>query len=111
MTVCWHVAELPCRSVTVHTTKLVPTTKLVGALLLTEATPQLSEAMGVPSTMREAKHEPRSAFTITSAGQVMVGSSISRIVTVKVQVFELPLASTAVLVTMVVPTGKLEPLG
>ena len=44
-------------------------------------------------------------------GQEIVGSSLSVIVTVKVQVEVFPALSVAVLVTMVVPRGKVLPLG
>ena len=46
------------------------------------------------------------------AGQVTVGGWLSLTVTVKVQSSELfPLASVARQVTVVVPVGKVEPLG
>ena len=44
------------------------------------------------------------------AGQVMIGASLSVTVTVKEQVAVLPLASVAVKLFEVVPTGKVEPL-
>jgi hypothetical protein len=43
------------------------------------------------------------------AGQVKTGGSSSTIVTVNEQVAELPLGSVAVQVTVVVPTGNVEP--
>src|SRR6266436_1579375 len=48
-TVCWQVLLLPCTSTTVQVTVLVPTGKVAGALLVTLATPQLSDVLGVPS--------------------------------------------------------------
>src|ERR1043165_6621910 len=45
-----------------------------------------------------------------SIGQVIAGSSVSLIVTVKVQALVLPLASVAVQVTVVVPLVNVEPL-
>ena len=51
-------------------------------------------------------------MVVMLAGQVIVGGSSSVTVTVKLQVAELwPAASVAVQVTVVVPFGKLEPLG
>jgi len=49
-------------------------------------------------------------------GQVITGGSVSltvtaKVFTVKVQVVWLPLASVAILVTTVVPSGKVLPLG
>src|SRR5258708_30531410 len=81
-----------------------------GALLDTETAPQLSLAVGVPRTTPVAKHTPGFALTVTSAGQVMVGGWVSRTVTVKMHWPMLPLLSVAVLVTVVTPTGKAEPL-
>jgi hypothetical protein len=48
-------------------------------------------------------------FTVIFAGQVITGGCTSLTVTVKVQVAVLPVASVAVEVTVVVPTGKNEP--
>ena len=45
------------------------------------------------------------------AGQVITGFSVSLTVTVNVQLAVLPDASVAVLVTVVVPFGKVEPEG
>jgi hypothetical protein len=50
-------------------------------------------------------------LTVIFAGQVIAGDWESTTVTVKVQVLALPLLSRAVLVTVVVPTGKAKPLG
>ena len=59
---------------------------------------------------RVAKQVPAFALTVTSAGQVIVGGCVSLTVTVKVHWLLLPLLSVAVLVTVVTPTGKAEPL-
>ena len=67
------VAVLPERSVTVHVTVVAPTGKVAGALLVVEATPQLSDVVGEPSDTEDAVQSPASAFTVTFAGQVMVG--------------------------------------
>src|SRR5258708_2297873 len=106
---CVQVLELPLVSVTVQVTRLVPAAKSDGALLVTEATAQLSLVTGAPRATLVAP-QPALAETVTSAGQVMVGDSVSLMVTVKVQVLLLPLESTAVLVTVVIPTGKVLPL-
>ena len=45
------------------------------------------------------------------AGQAITGFSVSLTVTVNVQLAVLPAASVAVLVTVVVPFGKVEPEG
>jgi hypothetical protein len=57
----------------VYVTVVVPTLNVAGALLVTEATPQLSAVVGVPSVTAEAVQVPLSAFTVMFAGQVMVG--------------------------------------
>jgi hypothetical protein len=44
-------------------------------------------------------------------GQVIPGGSLSKTVTVKVHGLEFPLPSVAILVTTVVPTGNVLPLG
>ena len=56
--------------------------------------------------MTTAEHWLRSATRTMFVGVVMTGGSVSTTVTVKVPVWELPAASVAVLVTMVVPNGK-----
>ena len=48
---------------------------------------------------------------VRSGGHVMAGGCWSSTVTVKVQVLRLPLASVAVLATVVTPSGKVLPLG
>ena len=49
-------------------------------------------------------------LTVISAGQVIVGSSVSFTVTVKLHWAVLPEASVTKKVLVVVPTGKAEPL-
>ena len=78
------------------------------ALFVTPATAQLSLVTGVPRLTLVAL-QPELAETITSGGQVIEGAWVSLTVTVKVQVLLLPLASVAVLVTVVTPIGKVEP--
>ena len=72
---------------------------LFGALLTTVATPQLSPTAGLPNATPVALHWPASAFTVTFAGQVIVGSMVSCTVTLAVQVLVLPHTSTNVNVT------------
>src|SRR5256712_16260 len=70
--------------------------------------PQLSLTVGVP-TVTAALHLPASLAVVRLAGQVMVGGSLSMTVTVKLQVLLLPWISVAMLLTVVVPTGKAKP--
>src|ERR1043166_8395682 len=63
VTDCWHVAELPCTSVTVQVTVVVPTGNCAGASLLTLAMPQLSETLGESRATPEAVHALASVFT------------------------------------------------
>src|SRR4051812_31671359 len=110
MTCCWHVAVFPLLSVAVQVTRFVPTGNCVGALLVIVTVPQLSLAVALPRVTPLAKHVPTLAFTVTSAGHVTAGTWVSMTVTVKVHWLVLPLLSAAVLVTVVTPTGKTEPL-
>src|SRR5437867_1044491 len=80
-TCCVQVELLPLASEAVQTTKFVPTGKLLGALLPTNA-PQLSLAAAVPNTTPVALHWPALAFVVTFAGQLMVGAVTSCTVTV-----------------------------
>ena len=75
------VAILPEPSVTVQVTTVTPIGNRAGALLVTEATAQLSAVTGTPNTTPLAVHSPASVFTATFAGQVIVGFSISVTVT------------------------------
>jgi hypothetical protein len=61
-------------SFTVIVNIVVPTGNEFGALLVTVATPQLSDVTGVPITTFVAKQEPVFAFTVIVAGQVIVGA-------------------------------------
>ena len=82
-----------------------PTGNVAGALWVTVATPQLSLVTGAARD-DVAKHWPGSLFTVTFAGQMIAGSSLSETVTVCRQVFEFPWISFTVQVTVVNPTGK-----
>jgi hypothetical protein len=109
VTVKLHVLLLPLLSRAVLVTVVVPSGKakpLAG--LLVTFTPQSSFALTVKVTL--LVHAPGAVFTVRFTGQVMPGGNVSRTVTVKVHVFELPLRSRAVLVTVVVPSGKAKPL-
>src|SRR6266446_6923999 len=97
--------ELPCTSVTVQTTALVPTPYGSLPSLTTVLTPQLSPLIGVPSTTLVALHWPRSALTVTAAGQLMLGAWLSTTITCWVQLPELPCTSVTVQTTALVPTG------
>jgi hypothetical protein len=75
---------LPAASVAVQVTIVVPILNIVGAsLVITKSTPveQLSAVVGVPKATPEAVHNPASAATLTLAGQVIVGCSVSVTVT------------------------------
>src|SRR6185369_5365158 len=84
---------------------------MAGPLLVREVTPQLSLLAGVPRFTFVAEQSPELAATVIFVGQVSVCAWLSITVTVKVQALELPLASVAMLVTVVVPTGNADPLG
>ena len=71
---------LPALSVTVHVTVVVPIGKVAGALLVTEATVQLSEVAGAVSTT-VAKQEPGFVLAFTAGAQAMVGFWLSVTVT------------------------------
>ena len=68
-------------SVTVQVTVVVPSGKAAGALLLTDATPQLSAVVGVPKVTPVAVQLVL-VVAFTFAGQVIVGSTLSVTVTV-----------------------------
>ena len=74
------VAVLPEVSVTVHVTVVVPLGNVAGALLVTVATPQLSEVVGVPR-LGVAVQVPGVTLTETSVGHVIFGFSWSPTVT------------------------------
>src|SRR5713101_7051483 len=107
ITSCGQVAVLPCESVAVQITVLVPTENIAGALLVTVTAPQLSETVGVPSVTLVAPQRPGEAKTVTSAGQVMEGGWLSVTITSCGQVAVLPCESVAVQITVLVPTGKI----
>src|SRR5207249_1613493 len=87
-------------------TVMSPSGKVAGASLVTPGTPQLSLVVGAPRLTPLAEHLPESVFTVTVAGPVIAGFSVSLTVTVKLVVAALPAASVALQSTVVVPTGK-----
>src|ERR1043166_829946 len=106
VTVWVQVAPLPWLSVTVQSTLVAPTLNRLGASLTTVATAQLSAVTEVPRLRLLIVQEPASALVMILAGQLIVGASVSRIVTVCAQVLLLPLASVTVQCTVVLPTGN-----
>jgi hypothetical protein len=107
ITICVVVAVLPLPSVTVQITVVFPIGKVLGALLLTLTTEQLSAVDGEPKFTLVASHKVFVPIE-TSAGAVMVGFITSELVTVTVwvAVAVLPLPSVTVQVTTVVPIGN-----
>ena len=78
VTFCLHVAVFPEVSVTVQVTTVSPLGNVAGASLVTVATPQLSEVVGVPRFTPEAVHPSGSVDTLgRSAGHVIFGFSWS----------------------------------
>jgi hypothetical protein len=105
VTTCVSAAELPLSSVAVQVTIVVATgNPPEGASLVT---------VGDGSAESLAVGDPRSiivdspvAAALMSGGATIDGAVVSVIVTICVEVAELPLSSVAVQVTTVVPTGK-----
>ena len=101
------MAIFPEISVTVQVTVVLPTGKEAGASLLTISTIQLSEVVGAINVSEAASQTPRSAVTVVSLAQIIIGS-ISSITTIScVQLSILPLVSITVHVTVVVPIGNM----
>src|SRR6266481_1416991 len=97
---------LPLLSVAVQVTRFVPVGNWAGALLVTVTAPQLSLAVGLPKLTPLAKQTPAFTLTVTSIGQVIVGTWLSRTTTRCWQVAVLPLLSVAVQVTRLVRIGN-----
>src|ERR1041385_7630793 len=112
VTVKMQLLTLPLASVAVLVTVVVPTGKVLPLtmLLLRFVTLQLSVAPKKNVTLLRL-HWPGSATSTRLLEQVRVAFWVSITVTVKVQVFDRPLESVAVFVTVVVPSGKVLPLG
>ena len=101
------VAVLPDPSVTVQVTVVLPNGKVAGASLVTEATEQLSEVVGVPNETPVAV-QPELVLADTAAGAMMLGFTLSITVTTCVAVAVLPDPSVTVQVTVVLPSGNAE---
>src|SRR5258706_169318 len=84
MTRCWQLADFPHEFVAVHVTKFVPSEKLAGASFVTVKVPQELEVTSVPRFTPVAMQELLFAKTVTSAGQVMTGGGLSRVVALMV---------------------------
>src|SRR5262245_50953023 len=112
VTVNVQLLELPLASVAVLVTVVTPTANVLplGGVLTRLVTLQLSVALTLKVTLLRLQR-PASVFNTRLAGQVVVGFCVSSTVTVKVQLLVLPLASVAVLVTVVTPTANVLPLG
>jgi len=76
------VAVKPALSVTVQVTVVAPSGNVTGASFVVDATPQLSAVIADPKATPVASQEPKSEFTLTAAGAVIVGFSLSVTVTV-----------------------------
>ena len=106
------VAEFPFTSVTVSVTVLAPTllqSKVFG-LTAKDAIPQLSvEPPSTSAAVILALPEASSCTVIF--WHTAVGASVSFTVTLKLQVYVVPALSVASKTLVVVPTGKMLPLG
>jgi hypothetical protein len=107
------LAVLPDASVAVQVTVVVPTGtgEPDGGTQATLTPGQLSVATGggKETTVAAAGGQAGAATEVTKAAQVMTGGCVSLTVTLKVHDTGLPFSSSAVQVTLVVPTGKNEP--
>ena len=105
------VVTLPTASVAVSVTVVTPFAKTVpeAGLALTVTPGQLSVA--ATGKVTTAEHWPGSVDCEMLAGVLMTGAWLSITVTVKEQEAVFPCESVAMLLTMVVPFGKVEPEG
>ena len=103
---------MPLASVAVLVTVVVPTGNVLPltVLLFRFVTPQLSVALTKNVTLLRL-HWPGSAVSTRLLEQLITEPCVSVTATVKLQLLVLPLASVAVLVTVVVPSGNVLPLG
>ena len=108
-----HEPVFAAASVAVHVTVVVPTAKLDpdAGTQTTVAPGQLSEAVGTVYVTVAEPDDGGDSTTVMFEGQVTVGACVSVTVTVKVHVPSGLLADTslAVHVTVVEPTGNVEP--
>src|SRR5690606_28533399 len=105
VTSCVQVLVLPCASVAVQVTVVVPRGKMAGASCSKETRSQLSSAAGTPKSTPVAPHAALAA-TSRGGGQSSVGGDRSNTVICWVQVPVFPARSIAVHVTVVDPKGK-----
>ena len=112
VTVKVQMLVLPLASVARFVTVVTPTVNVLplGGVLTRLVTLQLSVALTLKVTLLR-RHWPASALNTKLAGQVITGFCVSVTVTEKVQVLVLPLASVALLVTVVTPTVNVLLLG
>ncbi|MNC24024.1 hypothetical protein D3C75_720650 [compost metagenome] len=100
LTFCVPMVALPCSSVTVQVTSVVPSGKSAGALFVT-VTGKISVTTGWPISTFVLSPV---ASAVLSPGSVTSGLVVSVIVTVCVPLVLLPFSSVAVQVTSVLPT-------
>src|SRR5262245_57137804 len=102
------VVVLPAASVAVTVTVVVPSGNVVPGcfeyVIVTAETASVACAANVTTAP-----DALVASFVMSAGTVRSGGVVSRTVTVKVPLLELPAASVAVTVTVVVPSGNVVP--
>jgi hypothetical protein len=101
--------EFPAASTAVTVTIVVPSANTepeAGELLVATLPLTASVALVVKLTVAPL---PLIASVVMFAGTVMTGPLVSRTVTVNVPLDEFPAASTAVTVTVVVPSANTEP--
>lgn len=104
VTVCVVVAVLPLTSVTVHTTEVIPTGKvLVLGLRVMEEIPHASSTGGVVNDTFAIQVD---VFTTTGCGEAILGAVLSTTVTVAEALEILPLASVTERVTMLDPISS-----
>ena len=77
--------------------------------MVIESSAQLSVAVASNAVPLSRNSQLLSAVSASAAGQLIMGGWTSEIVTVNVHVAVFPAASSAVTVTIVVPSGKIEP--
>jgi hypothetical protein len=112
VTVNVHWLLVPLALTAVLVTTVVPTGKdepLGGTLVTLVAIPQRFVARTLKVTLLE--HWPGAAFTVRLEGQKMLGDSTLLTVTVKAHELVLPAASVTTNRLVVIPVGKVEPLG
>ena len=111
VTVKLQLAVLPEPSVAVQTTVTTPVENAApdGGAQATVGVENVSVAVAVKVTIVE--QDPGSALCVMLLGQVTTGGVASITVTMKVPVRVFPTPSVAVLVTIVVPSGNVDPDG